>query len=66
MDSFCDWKHSHLGILELLSKFDPFLAEHIKKYGQKGKGSVSYLSSTTSEDFIDLMGEKTRKLIATS
>ena len=36
-----------LGTLELLSQFDPFLAAHLEKYGNKEKGSVSYLSSTT-------------------
>ncbi|KAG8173322.1 hypothetical protein JTE90_003637 [Oedothorax gibbosus] len=35
-----------LGILELLSTFDPFLAGHINKYGNKGKGVTNYLSST--------------------
>ncbi|KAL7395864.1 hypothetical protein ABVT39_024568 [Epinephelus coioides] len=53
---------NYLGILELISQFDPFLAEHIKTYGQKGRGSVSYLSSTICEEFIDMMGEKTRQL----
>lgn len=55
---------NYLGILELISQFDPFLAEHIKTYGQKGRGSVSYLSSTICEEFIDMMGEKTRQVIA--
>ena len=29
---------NYLGILELISQFDPFLAERIKTYGQKGRG----------------------------
>lgn len=37
---------NYLGILELLADY-PFLAEHIRKFGWKGKGTVSYLSSTT-------------------
>lgn len=49
---------NYLGILELLSKFDPFLAEHIKKYGNKGKETTSYLSNTICEDFIALMGKR--------
>lgn len=53
-----------MGILELISQFDPFLAVHIKTYGQKGRGSFSYLSSTICEEFIDMMGEKTRQVIA--
>ena len=31
---------NYLGILELLSQFDPFLAKHIKKYGNKGRGTT--------------------------
>ena len=54
---------NYLGILELISQFDPFLAEHIKTYGQNGRGSVSCLSSTICE-FIDMMGEKNRQAIA--
>ena len=46
------------------SQIDPFLAEHIKIYGQKGRGSISYLSSKICEEFIDMMGEKTRQVIS--
>lgn len=46
---------NYLGILELISQFDPFLAEHIKTCGQEGRGSLLYLSSTTCEE---LMGGK--------
>lgn len=52
-----------LGIIELLAKFDPFLAEHLQRFGGKGKGSVSYLSSTICEEFIHLMGERTKQAI---
>lgn len=47
---------NYLGILELLSKFDPFLAEHINSYANKGKGHTSYLSKTTCEEFIENLG----------
>ena len=47
---------NYLGILELLSKFDPFLAEHINLYANKGKGHTSYLSKTTCEEFIENLG----------
>ena len=47
---------NYLGALELVSKFDPFLAEHINCHANKGKGHTSYLSKTTCEEFIDLMG----------
>lgn len=55
---------NYLGILELISQFDPFLLEHIKTHGLKGRGSVSYLSSSICEEFIDVMGEKTKQVIA--
>ena len=45
-----------LGILELMSKFDPFLKEHLEKYGSKGKGNVSYISKTIYEDLKKQMG----------
>ena len=47
-----------LGILELMSKFDPFLADHIASFGNRGRGFTSYLSSTTYEEFIRLMAKK--------
>ena len=37
---------NYLGILELLSECDTFLAEHISKHANKGRGHASYLSST--------------------
>lgn len=49
---------NYLGILELLSKFDPFLAEHMRTYGNKGRGTTSYLSNTVCEEFIALMGQR--------
>lgn len=53
---------NYLGILELIAQFDPFLARHIEKFGKKGNGNVSYLSAC--EEFIDVMGEKTRQTVA--
>lgn len=47
-----------LGIIELLSTFDLFLAEHITTHGNKGKGKVSYFSSTIVGEFIELMSKK--------
>ena len=40
----------------MLSKFDPFLSEHITSYGNKGRGNPSYLSSTVCDEIICLMG----------
>lgn len=46
---------NYLGTLELLAEFDPFLAEHIEKYGGKGRGTVNYLSSTICDEFIEIL-----------
>ena len=47
-----------LGILELLSQFDPFLAEHMRKYGNMRKGTTSYLSTTVCEELITVVGQR--------
>ncbi|GFV82204.1 DUF4371 domain-containing protein [Trichonephila clavipes] len=47
-----------LGCLELISEFDPFHPQHLTKYGNKGKGSTSYLSSDICSEFIDVMGKR--------
>ena len=45
-------KHNgnYLGCLELISKFDPFLTNHISNHGNKAHGNVSYLSSTICDN----------------
>lgn len=53
----------YMGMLEIIAKFDPLLDNHIKNYGNKGKGNVSYLSKTICEEFIKLMSEKVLKKI---
>ena len=45
-----------LGLLELLARFDPFIAEHIKAHANKGKGHTSYLSKAICEELISLIG----------
>lgn len=50
-----------LGLLELIAQFDPFLADHISRYGNSGK--PSYLSKTICNEIIDLMAEKVRNSI---
>ena len=52
---------NYLGCLELLSEYDPFLAQHIEKYGNRGRGNPSYLSSTICEEFVLLMAEEVRR-----
>ena len=54
---------NYLGCLELLSEYDPFLAQHIEKYGNRGRGNPSYLSSTICEEFVLLMAEEVRQVI---
>lgn len=44
-----------LGILELISEFDPFLKSHIERYSNKGKGHHSYLSKTICNEIIILL-----------
>ncbi|KAH1177145.1 hypothetical protein KIL84_010847 [Mauremys mutica] len=52
-----------LGLLELVVQFDPFLAGHISKYGNAGKGNPSYLSKTICDELIGLMSNKVRSAI---
>jgi len=49
---------NYLMSLELIAKFDPFLADHIVRFGNKGSGSTSYLSHVICDDFILLMMKK--------
>jgi len=41
-----------LGALQLVARFDPFLANHIGRYGNAGKGIPTYLSKTIYEEII--------------
>lgn len=54
---------NYLGVLELISKFDPLLAQHLDVYGAVGSGNTSYLSKTTSDDMINLMAEEIHSVI---
>ncbi|KAF7655413.1 hypothetical protein LDENG_00056280 [Lucifuga dentata] len=54
---------NYLGILELISQFDPFLSELVQRYGQKGWGKPLYLSTTICEEFIALIGKKIKQTI---
>lgn len=49
---------NYLGIIELLSKLDPFLEQHIRTHANQGRGQTSYLSSTVMEELIELMGNE--------
>ncbi|XP_032890687.1 zinc finger MYM-type protein 1-like [Amblyraja radiata] len=54
---------NYLGLLELISQFDPFLAAHISRYGNAGKGNPSYLSKMICEELIELMAKKVHSVI---
>lgn len=47
-----------MGVLEVISEFDPSLKAHIEKYGNAGKGTPSYLSPKTCMEFMELTGEQ--------
>jgi len=49
---------NYLGLLELVAEYDDFLKQHMEKHGNRGSGHTSYLSSTISEEFIELMGKR--------
>ena len=53
-----------LGLLELLAQFDNFLADHIRRFGNSGKGVPSYLSSTICNEFVQLMAKEVTTKIA--
>lgn len=55
---------NYLMMLEVIAQFDPFLAAHISRYGNKGSGSTSYLSSTICNELVSLMEEKVARAIS--
>lgn len=44
-------------------KFDLFMAEHLRLYGEQGSGNMIYLLKTTYEEFNVLMAGKDKKII---
>ena len=42
----------YLGLLELLSEYDGFLAEHIQRHANQGRGHTNYLSSTICDELV--------------
>ena len=59
----CSNNGNLLGCLEYLSEYDQMLADHLRKYGNKGKGNPSYLSWSTCDEFIELMAKKVKDVI---
>lgn len=55
---------NYMGLFELLAEYDPFLKVHIETHSGKGRGSVSYLSKTTLDEFLELLRKNlTKKII---
>lgn len=59
----CNQNGNFLMSLELIALFDPFLATHIKQFGNKGKGFTSYLSFNIFEQFITVMADQVLTVI---
>lgn len=49
--------------MELIAEFDPFLAEHIRKYNNPGSGQTSYMSSSIYEEFVAQLAKEIRSII---
>jgi len=49
---------NYLGILELLAQYDDFLGQHLRQHGGRGRGCVSYLSSTICAEVVSLMSDR--------
>lgn len=54
---------NYLGCLELLAEYDPFLAEHLQQRANKGRGHISYLSSTICDEFVLIIHHELMKQI---
>ncbi|XP_033226050.1 zinc finger MYM-type protein 1-like [Belonocnema kinseyi] len=52
-----------LMLIEFLAEFEPFMKDHIRKFGNKGSGRTSYLTKVTYEKFLALMAEALSKTI---
>lgn len=54
---------NYMGVVELISQYDPFLSSHVAEYGYQGQGKPSYLSSTICEEVIKIMGNQVMAVI---
>ena len=57
---------NYLGAMELIAKFDTFLADHITRYGNRGRGNTSYLSHTVMEEVISILASEVKANILSS
>ena len=51
---------NYLGAMELLAKFDTFLADHNAGYGNRRRGNPSYLSHFIMEEVISLLDSEVK------
>ena len=49
---------NYLGLLELIAQCDSFLAQHISRHANHGRGHTNYLSSTIMEEIIVVIGKQ--------
>ena len=62
-ERFGSWQNGNfLGMLEITSQFDPFLAGPILKYRNSGKRNPYYVSKTICEELIQLNAQKVHTL----
>ncbi|XP_075232504.1 zinc finger MYM-type protein 1-like [Lycorma delicatula] len=54
---------NYFGLLELEAKFDPFLRDHIDRYGNTGSENPSYLSKSICEEIIQLTANNVKDTI---
>ena len=52
--------------MELIGKFDPFLADHIAHFSNQGSGFPSYLSHVTMEEIVSILGNELHENIVAS
>ena len=57
---------NYFGAMELLAKFDTFLADHIARYGNRGRRNPSYLSHFIMEEVISLLASEVKANILSS
>ena len=49
---------NYLGIVEHLSKHNPFLASYLEKHANQESGHVNYLASTIYNELIEVLGKE--------
>lgn len=50
------------GLIQLVTKFDPVVKDHLEN-AKKARRGVTYLSPTSQNEFISLLGDKVRKFL---